>query len=133
MTKTSSTIHHPINRLDPDSQHRNVLLPKLLLTIVLISIALLMLVGGGLFFFPQLLQPRWLWPLAPFNTRFLGAIYLSALVGLASLVVARRAALTRLIIPMMWVFTTVVLVVSCVQLQQFSAERKATDIWFGYT
>ena len=30
----------------------------------------------------------------------------------------------------MWIFTTVVLTVSCLQLQQFTAERRATDIWF---
>ena len=130
MTKTSATPPHQINRLDPEMQPREVSLPTLLLTLIIISIVLLTLVGGGLFFFPEFSQARWLWPLAPFNTRFLGAIYLSALVGLASLVLAKQAMLTHLIIPMMWVFTTVVLTVSCLQLQQFTVGRRATDIWF---
>lgn len=102
----------------------------MLLTLVGVSILLLILVGGGLFCFPEFAQSRWLWPLKPFNTRFLGAIYLTALVGLSSLVLSGRVALTRLIIPMMWVFTTVVLMVSCLQLQQFNPGRRATDIWF---
>lgn len=130
MTETSTTPSLQSNRLVPSVQHRSAPLPRMLLTLAVISIILLTLVGGSLFFFPQLIQPRWLWSLAPFNTRFLGAIYLSALVGLASMVLARRAALTRLIVPMTWVFTTVVLIVSCLQLQQFTATRRATDIWF---
>lgn len=104
--------------------------PALLMTLVFVSIALLFLVGGGLFFFPDLFGNRWLWRLTPFNQRFLGAIYLTSLVSLLTLVWARRETLTRLIVPMMWVFTTVVLLVSCLHLEQFSANRRATDIWF---
>jgi len=105
-------------------------LPPILLALTATSIVLLIVVGGALFCFPSFAQSHWLWPLKPFNTRFLGAIYLTALVGLSSLVFSRRIALARLVIPMMWVFTTVVLMVSCLQLQQFNAQRKATDIWF---
>lgn len=105
-------------------------LPPVLLTLVMVSIVLLIMVGGTLFWFPEFAQSRWLWPLTPFNTRFLGAIYLTALVGLASLILSRGVALTRLIMPMMWIFTTAVLMVSCLQLQKFDAGRRATDIWF---
>ncbi|MBE9063585.1 hypothetical protein [cf. Phormidesmis sp. LEGE 11477] len=115
---------------DVGAQPQPAALPPILLVLVLVSIVLLIIVGTALFCFPGFSQSRWLWPLKPFNTRFLGAIYLTALVGLASLVLSRRAALTRLIVPMMWVFTTVVLMVSCLQLQQFSPGRRATDIWF---
>ncbi|NJM99206.1 MAG: hypothetical protein HC800_20560 [Phormidesmis sp. RL_2_1] len=112
------------------SQLRSLALPPMLLTMVMASIVLLILVGGTLFCFPEFAQSRWVWPLKPFNTRFLGAIYLTALVGLVSLVISRRVALTRLIMPMMAVFTTIVLMVSCLQLQQFEPGRRATDIWF---
>ena len=112
------------------SQPHSTALPPILLTLAAVSIVLLIVVGGTLFCFPELAQSRWLWPLKPYNTRFLGAIYLTALVGLASLVLSRRVALTRLVVSMMWVFTTVVLLVSCLQLQQFNAGRRATDIWF---
>ena len=105
-------------------------IPPLLLALVMVSVVLLIIVGGSLFFLPELAQSRWVWLLLPFNTRFLGAIYLTALVGLASLVLSRRVALTRLVVSMMWVFTTGVLLVSCLQLQQFNAGRRATDIWF---
>ncbi len=80
MTKVSTTPSYQANSLEPEPKS---LLPALLLTLVIISIILLVIVGGGLFFFPTFSQPRWLWPLAPFNTRFLGAIYLTALVSLS--------------------------------------------------
>ncbi|MEL6815596.1 MAG: hypothetical protein AAFP03_12370 [Cyanobacteria bacterium J06598_3] len=104
--------------------------PPMLLAMVMVSVVLLILVGGALFCFPDVAQSRWVWPLKPFNTRFLGAIYLTSLAGLVSLVVSRTMGLTRLIMPMMAVFTTIVLMVSCLQLQQFNAGRRATDLWF---
>ncbi|MEL6469996.1 MAG: hypothetical protein AAFQ74_09730 [Cyanobacteria bacterium J06623_4] len=105
-------------------------LPPMLLVMVVISIVLLIIVGGALYCFPDYAQSRWVWPLKPFNTRFLGAIYFTSLVGLVSLVISGRMALARLIIPMMAVFTTIVLMVSCLQLQQFEVGRRATDLWF---
>ena len=114
-----------------NSEPRNVeQRPLLLMALVFTSIILLSIVGGGLFFFPDALGSRWVWPLTPFNLRFLGAIYLTSLIALVSFVLARQDTITRLIVPMMWVFTTVVLLVSCLHLEQFSASRRATDIWF---
>ncbi|EDX83546.1 hypothetical protein S7335_726 [Synechococcus sp. PCC 7335] len=115
---------------NPNAGQNQTRLPFVLWLLSVISIILLILVGGGLFFFPDFSRPIWLWSLTPFNLRFLGAIYLTALVALANLVLAKRAALIRLIVPMMWVFTTVVLLVSCLHIEQFNAGRKTTDIWF---
>ncbi|MEO0767962.1 MAG: hypothetical protein AAFY72_00795 [Cyanobacteria bacterium J06649_4] len=111
-------------------QNQPIRLPRLLLALVLFSVVLLIPVGGGLFFFPEFFGPLWPWALTPFNLRFLGAIYLTSLVGLLSLVLAKRASPVRLILPMMWVFTTVVLLVSCLHLEQFAPTRRITDIWF---
>ncbi len=102
-----------------------------LFIMALISSLLLVLVGGSLFFFPEAARSRWVWSLTPFNTRFLGAIYLTSLVGLSILLVTRRVLSVRLIVPIMWIFTTVVFVVSCLQIEQFDLARRATAIWFG--
>ncbi|MDB9527004.1 hypothetical protein PN498_13470 [Oscillatoria sp. CS-180] len=107
------------------------LIPAPLFIMALISSVLLLLVGGGLFFVPEFARPRWVWSLTPFNTRFLGAVYLTALIGLSFLLVTRRALSARLIVPLMWVFTTVVLVVSFLHVGQFDPARRATAIWFG--
>ncbi|MEM9504715.1 MAG: hypothetical protein AAGA01_12245 [Cyanobacteria bacterium P01_E01_bin.43] len=107
-------------------------MPIPLVIMALISSLLLLLVGGSLFFFPEFARPRWVWSLTPFNTRFLGAIYLASLVALSMLLVTHRRALAiRLMVPMMWVFTTVVLAVSCLQIEQFDLTRRTTAIWFG--
>lgn len=128
--RTSHRLSQQDRAFNSDASQTQTRLPFVLLALSIISIILLILVGGGLFFFPNLFEPIWLWPLTPFNLRFLGAIYLTALVALTSLVLAKRAALMRLVVPMIWIFTTVVLLVSCVHLEQFNAGRTTTDIWF---
>lgn len=59
-----------------------------------------MLAGAGsvLFFAPTLGHDVWGWELTPFNTRFLGAVYLASLVGVAAVIVVRRWAPARLVI-----------------------------------
>jgi hypothetical protein len=112
-------------------QNATTSIPIPLVIMALISSLLLVLVGGSLFFFPEFARPRWVWSLTPFNTRFLGAIYLTSLVGLSILLMTRRELSARLIVPVMWVFTTVVLGVSCLQIEQFDLARRTTAIWFG--
>ena len=108
----------------------NAPIPIPLWGMALISSLLLLLVGGGLYFFPDFARSPSLWSLTPYNTRFLGAIYLTALVSLTLLLLTRRAVPARLIVPMMWVFTTVILLVSGSQIEQFDLNRRATAIWF---
>ena len=52
-----------------------------LLRAVYILIAVVVLAGASLFFVPGLMVPRWPWSLAPFNTSFLGTIYVVELVA----------------------------------------------------
>ena len=129
-TKVNNRYRQTDESLSLSAGREQTRLPALLLILSIISIVFLVFVGGGLFFFPVSWRPIWLWSLTPFNIRFLGAIYLTSLVALLSLVLARKAALIRLIVPMMWVFTTVVTLVSCLHLEQFDANRTTTDIWF---
>ena len=105
-------------------------LAPILAILAVISLLLTITVGGLLFFAPDLIQARWVWPLKPYNTRFLGAFYLTAAVGFASLLFNRRGSLARLIVPMFFLFTANALMVCCLQLQVFDALRRATDVWF---
>ena len=105
-------------------------LPAPLWIAVSISSLLLLLVGGSLFFFPEFARSRWVWSLTPFNTRFLGGIYLTALVALSTHLFARWAMPVRAVVPMMWTFTTVILLVSSLQIGQFDVARRANIIWF---
>lgn len=68
--------------------------------------------GAGLYFLPDVIDDAWPWPLLPFNSRFLGAIYLSALVAVIGMLTTRHWAPARIVLPMILVFTGVVVVVT---------------------
>ena len=94
------------------------------------AVIVVLLVGAGLFFVPDLVKPRWPWPLAPFNARFLGSFYLAELVAMVALLVWNRWSPARMILVMAFVFTLVVSATSLINLGQFNFARKAPWIWF---
>jgi hypothetical protein len=95
------------------------------------AVIVVLLVGAGLFFVPDLVKPRWPWPLAPFNARFLGSFYLAELVAMVALLVWNRWSPARMILVMAFVFTLVVSVTSLINLDHFNFGRKASWLWFG--
>ena len=88
--------------------------------------------GAGivLFFAPTLSNDIWGWELTPFNTRFLGGIYLAAIVPFVALAVVRHWVPARLVMPMDGLFTGIILLVSLSYLDQFKWERPVTWAWF---
>lgn len=93
-------------------------------------VILVLLVGAGLFFVPELVKPRWPWSLAPFNARFLGSFYLAEMVAMAALLVWNRWSPARMILMMAFVFTLVVTVASAMHLDHFNFNRKNGWLWF---
>lgn len=93
-------------------------------------VILVLLVGAGLFFAPDLVKPRWPWKLTPFNARFLGSFYIAELVAMAALLAWNRWSPARMILIMAFVFTLVVSVASAMHAGQFSFERKNGWLWF---
>ena len=96
-----------------------------------VEAAVLVLVGFGLFFLPQYLRPLWAWEIAPFNARFLGGIYLSAMVPVALMYVSGRWSPTRLVLPAIFTFTFVVLVASIYHIDRFNVAKWQVWIWFA--
>lgn len=113
------------------SPPRNFAMPAGFTGAIAISTLLLVLVGGALFFFPEVARPRWVWTIAPYNTGFLGAVYLSAVVPLSIVLWVRRWSPVRLILPMLLTFVTQLLVVSFIYSEAFDLQRRATGLWFG--
>ena len=95
------------------------------------AVVLVLLVGGGLFFVPDLVRPRWPWPLAPFNARFLGSFYLAEMVAMVALLVWNRWSPARMILVMAFVFTAGVAAISLFHLDQFNFARKSPWVWFA--
>jgi hypothetical protein len=101
--------------------------------VVVLVVALLVVVdlGVSLFFLPELTRPVWMWAITPFNGSFLGAVYLSAIAPVGMALATRRWAPTRVVLPMMLVFTSVLLVTSLVHFNRFRFDVWGTWLWFG--
>jgi hypothetical protein len=95
-------------------------------------VALILLLGTTLFYAPDLIGPRWPWAIFkfPFNTRFLGAVYLAELLPIFITVAINRWTPTRVIMPMAITFAVIVTLVSLFYLGEFDFSRAAGWAWF---
>jgi hypothetical protein len=85
--------------------------------------------GAGLFFIPQVIGPLWPWALAPFNARFMGAIYFTALMAAGILAWRGRWSPARVVVPMIFAFTLIVLIISILYFNRFT-NPLSTIFWF---
>jgi hypothetical protein len=119
------------------TRDENPMLAPVVRWLLLVAVGVVAAGGLTLLLAPQVIQPRWLWTLTPFNARFLAAIYLAEMVGGILLVVFNRWAPARIALPMSVVFTAGVSAVSLVEFGRFDPQRPATWLWFflylGYT
>jgi hypothetical protein len=102
----------------------------LLLGVTWLEVAVLLVAGGGLLLALPAVIGVWPWALAPYNLRFLGALYTAALV--AAFLQARHGgwAPARIVTTMIFVFTAVVTALSFVHLDRFDPTRPEVWIWF---
>lgn len=113
-----------------DDELVGTIVPQGLWITMFISVLLLIFVGGMLFFRPDVANIYWAWKLTPFNTRFLGAIYLSAIIPLLFCLINRRSAPLRIVLPLFAFFTTYLLIVSCAYIDNFYSGRTVSKVWF---
>ena len=116
---------HDMNRF-PDGNR----LPRLLRYLTMIELAVLVVAGAGLFFLPGPAGDAWPWDLTPLNTRFLGAVYLAALVAVALLLIVDRWVPARTTLLALFGFTAIVFVISLVEYDRFEFDRPATWGWY---
>lgn len=92
--------------------------------------ALIVLIAGPLLVFaPQIIVPRWPWAIAPFNARFLGAVYCAEFCALAVLFIDNRWSPGRASLVVAFVFTFVVTIASLIHLPAFAGARRVL-LWF---
>jgi hypothetical protein len=101
---------------------------SLLRWVTALECVVLIISGLGLFLFPDVIRPLWPWVLTPFNTRFLGAVYLGSLSSALLLVFYGRWIPARVVVPMIFTFTLIVLVVSLINLNNFIVPT-STGFW----
>ncbi len=102
----------------------------LLRAVTWLEVAVLLVAGGGLLIAYPRVVGIWPWPLAPFNLRFLGALYTAALVAAFLQSWIGRWAPARTVTTMIFVFTLVVTVCSFVHLQRFDPAKVEVWVWF---
>jgi hypothetical protein len=71
------------------------------------------------------------WLVPPLHARFLGAVYFSAFVLLACGILARRYGEVRTMVPLITIWTGMLLALSIVHLDQFDFGRRPVWFWFG--
>ena len=114
----------------PDDRHRNPEIAHLLFWVTSVEAFVLLIAGSGLLFARHIITPEWPWDLSPFNALLLGSIYSASLLATAMTVFVRRWAPARIVMPMIFEFTAVVLVVSLVYLDRFDGGKYGTWLWF---
>lgn len=101
----------------------------ILLAVTGIEVLVLFGAGVGLVVQPSVIRAIWPWPLTPFNAAFLGAVYSASLISAAALTVIGRWSPARIVVPMILVFTAIVLIVSLAHLERFNPGWPAW-LWF---
>jgi hypothetical protein len=108
----------------------NPKISSLLRLLTFVEVIVLFLAGFGLFFAPKAIGHFWPWELLPFNARFLGAVYAAACLAAVMQTAYARWSPARLVTPMIFVFTAIIIILSFVHLGQFDFQRWEVWVWF---
>jgi hypothetical protein len=109
---------------------RDPRISPLLSFVTWLEVAVLTVAGGGLLIAHPSVVGIWPWSLAPFNLRFLGALYTAALLAAFLQSWFGRWAPARTVTTMIFVFTLVVTVCSFVHFDRFDPAKVEVWVWF---
>jgi hypothetical protein len=109
----------------------NPKISPLLRFLTFVEVVVLFAAGFGLFFMPRLVGPLWPWELLPFNARFLGAVYAASCIAAVMQTAHARWSPARLVTPMIFIFTAIIVVLSFVYIDLFDFQRWEVWVWFG--
>lgn len=90
----------------------------------------LVIAGAGAFFWPAQIRSLWPWDIAPFNAAFIGTIYLASVPAIGLVAWKGRWSPTRIVLPMLLVFTGVGAAASFAHAHQFQPARWTTWVWW---
>lgn len=112
----------------PSSRDRRI--SSLLSGVTWLEVVVLAVAGGGLLIAHPVVVGIWPWSLAPFNLRFLGALYTAALLAAFLQSWFGRWAPARTVTTMIFVFTLVVTFCSFIHWERFDPAKVAVWVWF---
>jgi hypothetical protein len=109
-----------------DRSEDNPPVPAFLRWVLAIECSVVFVAGVLLFFLPGLASSLWAWTVPPFNSRFVGAVYLAAYLPLLLFWFVPRWIPGRLTLWMILTFTTLILIGMLVHWDAFEWSRPAT-------
>jgi hypothetical protein len=113
-----------------DHSESNPQVPSFLRLVLAIECSVVFVAGVLLFFLPGLAEDLWTWTIPPFNSRFVGAIYLAAYLPLILFWFVPRWVPGRLTLWMILTFTTLVAITMLIHRDVFEWNRAATLIFW---
>lgn len=112
------------------SPYRHSAIPPSLTGLLLLEVLVLLIASLSLIILPRTGPAYWPWPLTPYNTAFLGAVYLAALVPIGLLPVVGRWVLARFVLWLQLVFSSPLLLTSLLYIDRFNLQRETVWAWF---
>lgn len=113
-----------------DNSPNNPRIPAFLRFVIAIECGVVLMGASLLYLFPSLAEQLWAWPIPPFNSRFVGAIYFAAYVPLLIFWFSARWTPGRFILWLIFVFTALVMIVMFIHWQSFAWDRFSTYLIF---
>ena len=115
-----------------DDGSPNPRIPGFLRAVTWVECAVVAGAAGLLFALPERGgQDVWAWQTPPFNARYVGSIYIAALVPLVILAVTARWSPGRIVLWMIFVFTTAIMLVMLAYADRFEWARFATWVFWA--
>lgn len=109
-----------------DRSEDNPPVPAFLRWVLAVECSVVFVAGVLLFFLPGLASTLWAWTIPPFNSRFVGAVYLAAYLPLILFWFVPRWKPGRLTLWMILTFTTLILIAMLLHWESFAWNRPAT-------
>lgn len=113
-----------------DRSRDNPLVPSFLRFVLAVECSVVLAAGLLLFFFPVLATELWPWVIPPFNSRFIGAVYLAAYLPLILFWFVPRWTPGRLTLWMILTFTGLVTIAMLLHWNVFEWDRPSTFLVF---
>lgn len=111
----------------------NQKIPPFLRFVTWVECVVVFSTAAVLFFLPALGKELWAWGPPPFNSRYIGAIYFAALAPLIMFAITGRWAPGRVVLWMIFIFTTAIMLAMLIHTYNFEWTRWSTyAFWFLY-
>jgi len=113
-----------------DKSSDNLQIPSFLRLVTAVECSVVFFATVLLFFLPDFTKGLWAWTIPPFNARFVGAVYFAAYLPLILFWLTARWTPGRLVLWMIFVFTTLIMAVMLWHWDVFEWNRPATFLVF---